>query len=105
TLISSGPERGEVKELTDRQLRSLLRPGLHLLPGPGGLEHQQIGVTIADDLQADGQAGLRPAGGHAGRGLPGEVERIRESSPVQRAKLLAIQWVGIVLAHGKWGNR
>src|SRR5262245_18723821 len=80
--IPSDRTRGRVAlERSADERRVVGRPRARALEGGTRPQHGKILEAATDDLEADGKAVLGEAGRDGGRGLTGEVERIRERHP------------------------
>ena len=85
--------------------RATVAPGLDAFEGGGGGDHQSIVEAAADDLQADGQAGERPARGDARGGLAGQIGGIERRRPGVVGDWRAVDRAGSVTIDRKGGER
>src|SRR6185295_3845843 len=69
------------------EARLRIRPRSGGLEGRGGGEHGPVAMAPADDLKPHGQSRRGETDRDRRRRLSGEVERIRERDPVERADL------------------
>src|SRR5262245_57381788 len=66
-------------------IRAARREARGALPGVGGGEHGRFSQGTADDLEADGQIGLREAAGDRDRGHSREARRGRVRAAAEEA--------------------
>src|ERR1700675_2237584 len=81
------PPVDPAKRSVEGRLR--IRPRSGGLEGRGSGEHGPVAMAPADDLKPHGQSRRGEADGDRRRRLPGEVERIGERDPAERADLAA----------------
>src|SRR5262245_61227735 len=82
---------------TASEERAALGPGTGALESMGCGQDRSIGVAAPHDLQAHRQSGVAEAHRNTGRGLPGEVERVREGHPSEDGHRVAGDLAGRAL--------